>query len=1061
LELFAHALLMVLVASASPAASPLPGSPPPKPVVTASPSPSPSPGPAFAGMSWRAIGPAGSGGRVAAVAGSATDSKLYYVGAAGGGVWKSANAGQTWDPVFEKQGAASIGAVTIDPTDNKIVWVGTGEANPRNDVSYGDGVYKTTDGGDTWTNVGLMGTKYVSRILVDPQNHNHIIVGALGDAFADSHERGVYVTDDGGKTWKQTLYVGPESGASDLAMSAQSPNVIFAGIWKFQRRPWTFVSGGAEDGLYKSTDGGETWSKLAGQGLPSGPMGRIGVAVAPSDGNRIYALIESKEGLLWRSDDGGVNWKMVSDNSLIDARPFYFTHVEVDPKNANRVYAISFQVMLSTNGGQTFKTIAEQVHSDFHAIWIAPNDPERIILGEDGGYVLTLDGGANWFFSANLPIGQVYRVGLGTDNPYSVCAGLQDNNGWCAPSNSLDPSGIQNKYWINTVGGDGTWGIPEPDDPNWIWSDAQNGALSIYNRVTQDQWSGQPYLQTGKESWTVATSKYRFNWESPIAFAPWRTATGGVIGWYGGNVIFQTTNRGRSWTAISPDLTRNLKSHQNPAGGPITNDVSGAEYTDTILDIEASTRTRGEIWVGTDDGLVQLTRDGGRHWTNVTPPGGPEYGRFATVAPSTLVDGTAYAINDGHEMGDSAPYVFVTHDFGQHWTKIVAGLPSDQWARSVRPDIRDRDLVYLGTEEGIWISFDGGANWQSFKNDLPTVSVHDIRMQPQYDDLVIATHGRSVYIMDDVRPLQELQQAIASSTWLFTPRTGYEWTLHSNDEGTYTNYAAENPPFGVTVTFYQKEPQKSAPALDILDAHGRVIRTVSGTHKVNGKDEPYISNKTGLNRYTWDFTANGPVKWKGAALDFLNGPDDGPGVVPGDYSARMTLSGHTYVQHFKVAPDPRSRFTQAEYQRSFDEAMRQMAYLSQVDTILNNLDDLKKAIDTALTGSKKANNAALTAKLQDASTARQTLFDSLATNVRGEGTEDETKLHEDLLGAFGTAQGLITPAVEDFLGRVDAQYRDGVARYNAFVSNVLPGVNAALQQAGMKALPSVKSLTAR
>jgi hypothetical protein len=406
--------------------------------------------------------------------------------------------------------------------------------------------------------------------------------------------------------------------------------------------------------------------------------------------------------------------------------------------------------------------------------------------------------------------------------------------------------------------------------------------------------------------------------------------------------------------------------------------------------------------------------------------------------------------------GDAAPYVFVTHDFGKSWTKIVDGLPSGEWARAVRPDIRDRNLVYLGTEEGIWISFDGGARWQSFKNDLPTVSVHDIRMQPEYDDLVIATHGRSVYVMDDVRPLQELQQAIARTTWLFTPRTGIEWTQHSDDEGTYTNFAADNPPYGVTITFYQRDPQKSSPTLDILDARGRVIRTVSGTHKIGGKDVPYIPNKAGLNRYTWDFNVNGPAKWN-AGNDFSKGPDSGPGVVPGDYAVRMTLSGHTYVQRFRVDPDPRSHFTQAEYERTFNEAMRQMGHLSQIDTILNNLDDLKKAIDAASAAAKKANNAALTAKLDAAATARQTLFDTLAVNIRGEGTMDEGKLHEDVFGAYFSAQGLITPAIADFIARVDVLYRDGVGRYNAFVTGVLPGVNASLQQAGMKTLPAVKT----
>ncbi len=1030
----------------------------PTPTPTQSASPTPTPGPAFGNMKWREIGPAGTGGRVAAVAGSATDPKLYYIGAAGGGVWKSANGGQTWDPVFDKQTAA-IGALTVDPTDNQTVWVGTGEANPRNDVSVGDGVYKTTDGGGTWTNVGLKGTKYISRIVVDPRNHNHVVVGALGDVFADSPERGIYVTDDGGKTWKQTLYAGPESGISDIAMSAQNPSVLFAGVWQFQRRPWTFMSGGDADGLYKSTDGGATWTKLTGHGLPDGTLGRIGLAVAPSDGNRVYAVIEAKKGVLWRSDDGGAEWKMVSDDSRVDARFFYFSHVEVDPKNPNRVFAISFEVMMSTDGGATFKPIAEAIHSDFHAIWIAPNDPNRAILGEDGGAVLTVDGGQNWFFPANAPIGQVYRVGLGNDNPYTICAGLQDNNGWCGPSNSLDPSGIQNKNWINTVGGDGTWGIPEPDDPNWIWADAQDGSITVYNRVTQDQWSAQPYLQTGKESWELGTSKYRFNWESPIAFAPWRSETGKLIGWYGGNVVFQTTDRGRSWSVISPDLTRNDKAHQNPAGGPLTNDVSGAEYTDTILDIEASQRAKGEIWVGTDDGLVQLTRDGGKRWSNVTPAGAPQNGRFATVAPSTLVDGTAYAIEDDHEMGDSAPWAFVTHDYGRNWTKIVDGLPPDQWARAIRPDIRDRNLVYLGNEEGIYISFDGGAHWQSFQNDLPKVSVHDIRMQPREDDLVIATHGRSVFVMDDVRPVQELQQAVSSGTWLFTPRTAYEWSLHENDEGTYTNYAADNPPYGVTITFYQKEPQKGAPSLDILDSSGRVIRSVSGTHKAGGKDVPYVPNEVGLNRYTWDFAVNGPVRWNGASQDFLKGPQTGPGVPPGNYAVRMTLSGHTYVQRFTVGPDLRSRFTQAEYQQTFNEAMRQMARLSKVDTMLNNLDDLKKALASASDAAKKASDAALTTKLQDAETARQTLYDTLVADVRGEGTEDETKLQEDVLGTYFSSQGLITPAVTNLIARVDVDYRAGIDRYNTFVTGVLPGVNSALKAGNQKALTTLSTMT--
>lgn len=1038
----------------APAASPS-ARPPAIPKPTPSASPTPTPGPAWSNMSWREIGPAAGGGRIASVAGTDQNANLYYVGTAGGGVWRSSNGGATWDPVFDKEPVAAIGAVTIDPSDDRIVWVGTGETNPRNDVSYGNGVYKSTDGGETWQNVGLPNTRQISRILVDPHDSNHVIVGAQGDLFSDSNDRGVYVTWDGGKSWSHTLFVGPQSGASDLAMDVQNPNVIYAGIWQFQRRPWTFTSGGASDGLYRSSDGGRTWMRLTGHGLPTDVTGRIGLAVAPSDGNRVYALIESKQGLLWRSDDGGANWTMVSNDTLVDQRPFYFTHIAVDPKNANKVYAVSMMLAVSTDGGKKFHPIAEAVHVDYHAIWISPSDPSRIIVGEDGGYALTVDGGANWSSSLNMPIAEIYRIGLSDQNPYTVCAGLQDNNAWCGPSNSLDSSGIMNKHWIVTAGGDGEWAVVDPTDPNWIWSDSENGALQIYNRVTQDGWFAQPYIQTSLEGFNLSLSRYRFNWESPIAFAPWN----GHIAWYGGNVIFQTTNRGRSWTVISPDLTRNDKAHQQPSGGPITHDVSGAEYSDTILDIEGSTLHRGEIWVGTDDGYVQMTTNGGRSWRNVTPPGAPEYGRFATVAPSTLRDGTVFAIEDDHYMGDNAPHAWVTHDFGRHWTSIVSGIAATEWARAIRPDIRNPNIVYLGTELGLYISFDGGASWHSFLNDMPHVSVHDIRMQTRFDDLLLATHGRSVYVMDDMRPIQELQTAIARGAVLFQPRTAYEYTLHSNDEGTYTRYAADNPPYGVMISFYQSQPQSGAPKLEILDARGHVIRTVSGTHDVGGKQMPYITNKVGLNRYVWDFTIDGPVKYFGAPKIF-QGPDSIIGVPPGEYAVRMTLSGHTYTQHFSVKPDPRSRFTQAEYEQTYALGKHLQAIFSTVDVMLNNLDTVKTTLAADETAATKANNAALAAQIVAAQTAHDAVFSVLTANYQNEedSIERPGALREDLFGAFFSGLGLVTPPVTSIVRRVEGEYASAVGRYNAYVRS-LAALNAALKTAKLTQIPaSVKEV---
>ncbi|MHB8140436.1 MAG: WD40/YVTN/BNR-like repeat-containing protein [Vulcanimicrobiaceae bacterium] len=1022
----------------------------------AKPTPKPTIGPPYGNLMWRPVGPAAVGGRVTSVAGTAQDSKLYYAGAAGGGVWKSSNGGQTWIPVFNKQKVAAIGAVAIDPTNKNVVWVGTGESNPRNDVSYGDGVYKSTNGGKTWARVGLKNSRYVSRIVIDPKDPNHVLVAAFGDFFRNNTHGGVYVTWDGGKTWAKTLYLGPKTGGSDLAMDESNPNVVYAGMWEFRRKPWTFQSGGKADGLFKSTDGGKTWTRLVGNGLPTGITGRIGLAVSRSNPNYVYALIEAKHGILWRSEDAGAHWTMVSDNTLVDQRPFYFTHVAVDPSNPRKVYGASEFLSMSTDGGRHFKIIAPQVHVDYHAIWIAPNDPSRIIVGEDGGYALTVDGMKNWFFSKNLPIAQVYHVAVSNENPYQICIGVQDNNAWCGPSNSLDPSGIMNKYWIVTTGGDGEWAVPDPANPNYIWSDSEVGSLTVYNKVTQDQWFVQPYLQTDLQQFDLATSKYRFNWDSPIAFAPWNPH----IAWLGGNVIFQTKDRGMHWKVISPDLTLNLKSHQGPSGGPITYDVSGAEYSDTILDIEGSRLHKGEIWVGTDDGLVQLTLDGGKHWKNVTPPGVPPFGRVETVAPSTLRDGTAYVSIDRHRSGDYKPYLFVTHDFGKTWTKIVNGLPKHQYVRTVRPDIHNPNLVYAGTEEGMWISYDGGAVWKSFQNNLPTASVRDIRIQRAFDDLVIATHGHSVFVLDDIRALQKLPKAVAAGAWLFKPRTSYEYNLHENDEGIYTQYTAPNPPYGVMITFYQKTPGKTAPAVQILNAQGQVVRMVSGTHTVHHKKVSYVTNKVGLNRYTWNFTVNGPQKWYGAARKRYQGPNEGPTVPPGRYAVRMTIDGKTFVRPFVVKADPRTKVTLGQMNFTYAYALKVFGQFGVVDTMLNNLDSLKTQLAAANAAAKKAGNAGLQTKIAAALAQHNTLFNLLTANFHNDESSIERpgKLRNNMEMLLYSAQGVVTPAIVSYGKRIDVRYRAAIARYNRYAAKGLLSVNAALAAAKLKtvSLPAVR-----
>ncbi len=1027
---------------------------------TATPSPEPTPTSPFQYLKWRSIGPALPGGRVTAVAGSARDQNLYYVGSAGGGVWKSDDGGYSWEDVFSKEPVAAIGAVAIDPTNDDVVYVGTGEANPRNDVSYGNGIYKTTDGGKTWLHLGLDGTRHISRILIDPQNPNVVLVGALGSVTRDSTDRGVYRSTDGGKTWTRTLYVGPQSGISDMAMDPKHPNVVYAGVWQVRRKPWELISGGPQDGLYKSTDGGITWMKLEGHGLPSGLMGRIGLAVAPSNPNVVYAMIQSKEGLLWRSDDGGATWKMMTDNTLVDQRPFYFTHVAVDPANPYKVYAVSELLSVSTDGGKTFKPIARDVHVDYHAIWIAPNDPKRIIVGEDGGYALTTNGGKTWSFSRNLPIGQLYHVGLSLVKkpgmPYLVCGGWQDNNGWCEPSYAFDPSGITSQFVISVVGGDGEWAVPEPDDSHWIWADSENGALVVFNRKTYDGIFAQPYFPNGEQSFYLSKSKYRFNWDAPIAFAPWNPH----VAWLGANVVFQTTDRGKHWTVISPDLTLNDKAHQGVTGGPITADVSGAEYSDTLLDIEGSPVRKGEIWVGTDDGLVQLTLDGGKHWKNVTPPGVPPFGRVETVAPSPFDAGTAYANIDRHRSGDEKPYLFVTHDYGKTWTSIASGLPQDTYVRTVRPDIRNPQILYVGTELGIYVSFDGGKTYWKFNNNIPAVSVRDIRIQPQYDDLVIGTHGRDIWVFDDLAPIQGLSAAMQQGSMLFAPRVAYEYNTNANDEGLYTRYAGENPPNGVIIDYYQKTASKTPLSIQILNARGAVVRTISGSMKIHGKETPRVPNHIGLNRYVWNFTAEPPVRWNGALGEEFRGPEDGPQVPPGTYTVRMTLDGKTYTQRFVVKPDPRTHFTQADFEKSYAFAEKYMHEFSNVDVMLNTLDGVKKQLDAARTRADKKGDTALTDRIAQALREHDVLFDTLTANYRND--EDSIqrpgKLREDMGTLLFTGQGYVTPAMEEYGKGIDARYRDAVARFDAYVAS-LKSLDGALQAAGLKPLTGISPIT--
>ncbi|HTJ24710.1 MAG TPA: glycosyl hydrolase [Candidatus Limnocylindria bacterium] len=901
----------------------------PAPAASPAPSPSASPSPPPP-LQWRSIGPAVSGGRVATVAGTDLDPALFYAGAAGGGVWKSTNGGMDWQPVFDAEGSQSIGAIAISPKDARDVWVGTGEGWVRNDVLPGDGIYHSTDGAKTWTRMGLTGTSQIARVLIDPRDTRRILVAALGDPFRESAERGVFRSLDGGKTWEKTLYRGPAVGASDLAMDPRNPDVLYAGLWRFRRSAWRMESGGADDGIYKSTDGGATWTKLEGNGLPSGTLGRIALAIAPSDPKRVYALIESKEGLLWRSDDGGATWKMTSKNTLIDERPFYYTRVVVDPHDADHLFSVSVLLAESKNGGKTWHVSGKTLHGDHHDLWIAANG-KTILEGNDGGAAISRDGGASWSWRNVLPISQFYHVAYDTRAPYDVCGGLQDNGAWCAPVRT--GHGILPQDWTRVSGGDGTYVVPDPRDPNVVLAAAGGGDnagdLARWDARFQTQTDVSPYL---RDQNVVAPHRlrYRFNWETPIVFSPRDPR----VAYTAGNVVFRTTDLGQHWSVISPDLTRNLAERERLSGGPVTLDVTGAETFDTILALAPSPLASGTLWAATDDGVIQLTRDGGSHWKNVTIPGLDADARVSSIEASHAGAGTAYAAVDRHFTGDRTPYVYVTTDYGAHWRAITDGLPHAE-VHAVREDPADPRLLYAGTGIGVWYSRDRGASWRTFPAPLPPVAVYDLTIPPA-GDLVIATHGRGMQVFDDLAPLRGHDPATRAVAELF-PLRDAQPLERANTTANARPASADAPP--ATITFWQREPAKHLPTIEIVDAQGNVVRRFAGTHDVAGEPVPAVSNKPGFNRIVWALDADAPTPWLRAA-PWDRGPQQGVPVLSGTYTVRLIRDGFVTARPIRVLRDRRIA-SGADERAGHALATRTYAELAQLDEALNVLDNLR------------------------------------------------------------------------------------------------------------------------
>jgi photosystem II stability/assembly factor-like uncharacterized protein len=985
----------------------------------------------FSGLGVRNIGSSAMSGRISAIAAYNEDGKtVLYVGAASGGVWKSLDGGTTFAPKFDDQPVQSIGAIAIDPSNPKNVWVGTGESWTRNSVSVGNGVYRSTDGGETWTHLGLPESERISKIVVHPKDGNTAWVCAPGKLWSDSDERGLYKTTDAGKHWTKVLAGANRStGCSDLELDPKNPDGVLAAMWDFRRQGWTFRSGGASEtafsgsGLFRSNDGGKRWTEYtatANKGFPAKPYGRIGIAIAPSDPNIVYAVVEGTRSALFRSNDGGATWEERDRSQMMVWRPFYFSNLIVDPTNPDRVFKTNLGLIASEDGGKSFSGSGGGSHADWHDLWIDPANPKHLVGGDDGGLWTSFNGGSLWHKNDNLPISQFYHVAVDDQDPYEVYGGLQDNTSWIAPSSY--PGGITSAQWEPFAGGDGFWMFPDPIAPrDYVYFESQGGSIVRANRHTLQQRDIQP--KAGYKE------KLRFNWNAPIHLSP---SERGTI-YLGSQFLHRSRDQGQTWERISPDLTTNdaAKQQQEKSGG-ITVDNSAAEMHTTIYSISASPQDGGVIWVGTDDGNVQVTRDGGKTWANTVRniKGLPKASWVSWVEASRFDAATAYATFDRHTFGDMDPHVYVTRDYGRSWTRIADQAQGVRgYAHVIREDVVDRDLLFLGTEFGLWISIDGGAHWAAFKGGkFPSVAVRDLAIQPRDQDLVIATHGRGIWIIDDITPLRHLDAAALDAELTLLPNRPQQQRLQGYGGWSRGDavFVGANAPGSAVITYHQKTRHLFGKLkLEILDAGGKVIDTLPA------------SKRRGINRVEWAMTVKPPRTPQGATL--AGAATYGPRVLPGRYTVRLTKNGQVYEAPLEIGLDPRATYTRDDRKAQFDAAMRvhglfeRMADLS--DRIVGLREQAKAKAAALADGDRtKAQLAALIERLEGV--RRQIVATKEGGAITG---EERLREHMDALyAAIVNWEGRPGPyhleradALEKELGEVEADFArlvDGEAK---------------------------------
>ncbi len=1003
----------------------------------------------YGSMKWRLIGPF-RGGRVLAVTGVSSQPNTYYFGAVAGGVWKTTDGGVTWDPLFDKQTTSSIGSIAVSGSDPNVIYAGTGEACIRGNISFGDGVYRSNDGGKTWTNVGLKDSRHIGKVIIHPTNPDVAFVAALGHAYGANSERGIFRTRDGGKTWEKVLYLDDRTGGIDITFDPQNPHVLFAAMWEGHRTPWTLSSGGDKDGLYRSNDDGSTWKRVEGNGMPEGPLGKIGVAVSGADSNIVYALIEAKKGGLYRSDDGGTNWSLVNDDHRFRQRAWYFTHVWADPKDSNKVYIANTGLFRSTDGGKSFERI-NAPHGDHHGLWIDPVNPNRLINGNDGGATISIDGGKNWSTQMNQPTAQFYHVTADNDFPYRVYGTQQDNSS-VGIATASDRGFIDRGDWDAVGGGESGYVAVDPRDSHIVYAGSYFGYISRLDRRTNQvqniqQWPLDP------DGENASVQKYRYTWTMPIVFSPHDPN----VLYHSSQFLFRSNDGGHSWQTISPDLTRNDKSKQQDSGGPITKDQASIEFYDLIFTVAESPKQKGLIWVGTDDGLIQLTRDDGKTWTNVTPKGFPEWAMISLIEPSPFDAGTAYAAIDAHKLDNLKPYVFKTTDFGKTWSQITTGLPDGSYVHAVREDPKRKGLLYAGTETGIWVSFDDGSHWQALQLNLPTTPVHDLIIHG--DDLVVATHGRAFWTLDDLSPLRQASASIASEeAHLFTPRTTIRTRMGHSRRRRYA--IGENPPDGAILYYYLKEEPKNPAKLELLDAQGKVIRAFSSEEKKKegpaeewerDEEAEHIPAKAGLNQFTWNLRYESPKKIPAAIYD--EGEPTGPLALSGAYQARLTVAGKSFTASFEVQMDPRVKTSAEDLRKQFDLMLKMRDRQDEMNKAILAIRDLRtqlQALEKRLGSNDQSKPVVSTsADLRKKISA----IEEELIQVNSKASEDELNYPTKLNSKLGYLQNAVDSAdaqpTEGELGvyaELDRQLESRLAKWREVLSKDVPALNDAMQK---------------